>query len=315
MQQTLFATLHKTALLTALIATGLLAGCGGSGGDDTDAAADAAVPMENDAVQAPARASTSATAPEAAAAVVAAPVDFEGTMQQVVISLDSDAVRTVAGSSDLQTVLALSPDELIEAVHNGDIKADSIVKSKLEIDGRKGRFQDQGDASYSILDGERMTTYVVMPEDRMIMTMAPGGLAAMAAGAKSDKDAGPVDLGAEQIGEREIRGFDTTGYRFKFMDNIATVWLSQDLEAQTGAFFDIWSNLNPLGPLMDVGEGAPVRAVMVNPKSLSGGSSFMPAYTITEFYDLEPGDIADDRFVLPEGYQQRDIADMGRKAQ
>lgn len=309
MQQTLFTTLHKTALLTALIATGMLAGCSGSG-DGTGAiasAADAAIPMDESAVQAPAQAS--------AAAAVAAPADFEGTMQYLMISLGSDAVRKVAGSTDLQTVLALSPDQLIKAVRSGEIKADSIVKSTLEIDGRKGRVQDEGAADYSILDGEQMVTYVVMAEERTIMKMAPGGLAAMAAGAASGKDAEPVGPDAKKVGEREIRGFDTTGYRFKFMDNIATVWLSEDMEAQTGAFFDIWSALNPLGPLMEVGEGAPVRAVMVNPDSLSGGSSFMPAYTITEFYDLQPGKIADARFVLPEGYQQRDMADMGREAQ
>src|SRR3546814_4885756 len=82
------------------------------------------------------------------------------------------------------------------------------------------------------------------------------------------------------MGERGIRGFDTTGYRFEFMGNIATVWLSEDLDAQTGEFFDIWSALNPLGPVMEVGEGAPVRAVMVNPESLSDKAGFMPAYTI-----------------------------------
>ncbi len=310
MQQTLTTTLHKTALLTALIAAGLFAGCSGgavadAGADAGTGAADAAVPMDKDTVDAPTQA--------AAAAAVAAPADFEGTMQQVVISLGSDAVRTVAGSTDLQAVLALSPDRLIKAVRSGEIKADSITKSTLEIDGRKGRFQDEGESGYSILDGEQMTTYVVIPEDRMIMTMAPGALAAVAAG--SGKDAGPVDLGAEKIGKSEIRGFDTTGYRFKFMDNIAIVWLSEELEAQTGAFFGIWSALNPLGPLMEVGEGAPVRAVMVNPESLSGGSSFMPAYTITEFYDLKPGAIADDRFVLPQGYQQHNMADMGRAPQ
>src|SRR3546814_1682357 len=79
------------------------------------------------------------------------------------------------------------------------------------------------------------------------------------------------------------------------MGNIATVWLSEDLDAQTGEFFDIWSALNPLGPVMEVGEGAPVRAVMVNPESLSDKAGFMPAYTITEFYDVQSGDVADER--------------------
>src|SRR3546814_7133757 len=84
------------------------------------------------------------------------------------------------------------------------------------------------------------------------------------------------------------------------MGNIATVWLSEDLDEDTGRFFDIWSALNPLGPVMEVGEGAPVRAVMVNPESLSDKAGFMPAYTITEFYDVQSGDVADERFVLPE---------------
>src|SRR3546814_2006949 len=103
--------------------------------------------------------------------------------------------------------------------------------------------------------------------------------------------------------------------RFEFMGNIATVWLSEDLDAQTGEFFDIWSALNPLGPVMEVGEGAPVRAVMVNPESLSDKAGFMPAYTITEFYDVQSGDVADERFVLPEGYQRRGMAELGRAPQ
>lgn len=302
MRTTPLATLRKTALLPALIAAGLFAGCGGGG----ESAADVATPTDRNVMQADARKSV-------AAAAQAAPADFEGTLQQVMISLGPDAVRKVVGSTDLETVLAASPDRLIKAVHDGEVEAESILNTTLEIDGRKGRFQQEGDQGYSILDGEQMVTRVVMPEDRTIMTMDPAKMAA--AGMAKSQASGPVDMGAEKVGEREIRGFDTTGYRFEFMGNIATAWLSEDLDAQTGAFFDIWSALNPLGPVMDVGEGAPVRSVMVNPESLSGKASFMPAYTITEFYDVQSGDIADDRFALPEGYQQRGMADMGRGAQ
>src|SRR3546814_1748945 len=135
MQQTPFSTLRKTALLPTLIAMGLLAGCSGGG----DSAANAAAPVDGDAVEARVQAS--------AAAAAAAPADFEGTMQQVVISLGSDAVRKVVGSTDLEKVLAFSPDRLIEAVHNGEIEGDSILKSTLEIDGRKGRLQTEGQAS------------------------------------------------------------------------------------------------------------------------------------------------------------------------
>lgn len=300
MQQTPFASLRKNVLLAALGATGLLAGCGGG----SDRATDGLASMDGDTVEAPARGS---------AAAVAAPADFEGTMQQVVISLGAGAVRQVVGSTDLEKVLAFSPDRLIEAVHDGEIEAESILKTTLEIDGRRGRFQSEGDRSYSILDGEQMVTHVVMPEDRMIMTMDAAKMAA--AGMTKGKASEPVDMGAEKIGKREIRGFDTTGYRFEFMGNIATAWLSEELDAQTGAFFDIWSALNPLGPVMEVGEGAPVRAVMVNPDSLSGKASFMPAYTVTEFYDVQSGDIADERFVLPEGYQRQGMADLGRAPQ
>src|SRR3546814_8182187 len=55
-----------------------------------------------------------------AAAAEAAPADFEGTMQQVIISLGAGAVRQVVGSNDLETVLAFSPDRLIKAVHDGE---------------------------------------------------------------------------------------------------------------------------------------------------------------------------------------------------
>src|SRR3546814_20198955 len=75
-----------------------------------------------------------------------------------------------------------------------------------------------GQADYSILDGEQMATHVVMQEDRTIMTMDPAKLAA--AGVANSKNTEPMGQGAKKMGEREIRGFDTTGYRFEFMGTI-----------------------------------------------------------------------------------------------
>src|SRR3546814_10698552 len=75
----------------------------------------------------------------------------------------------------------------------------------LGIDGRKGRLQTEGQADYSILDGEQMATHVVMQEDRTIMTMDPAKLAA--AGVANSKNTEPMGQGAKKMGEREIRGF------------------------------------------------------------------------------------------------------------
>src|SRR3546814_1820657 len=93
-----------------------------------------------------------------AAAAEAAPADFEGTMQQVIISLAAGAVRQVVASNDLETVLAFSPDRLITAVHDGEIEAESILKSTLEIDGRMGRLPAESQPAYSIVDGEQDRT-------------------------------------------------------------------------------------------------------------------------------------------------------------
>src|SRR3546814_19576218 len=84
-----------------------------------------------------------------------------------------------------------------------------------------------------------MATHVVMQEDRTIMTMDPAKLAA--AGVANSKNTEPLGQGAQKMGERELRGFDTTGYLFEFRGNSATVWLPADLEAKTGQYFDIWS--------------------------------------------------------------------------
>src|SRR3546814_19530162 len=91
-------------------------------------------------------------------------------MQQVIISLGAGAVRQVVGSNDLETVLAFSPDRLIKAVHDGEIEAASILKSTLEIDGRLGRLQAEGQPDYSNADGEQMANHAVMPEDPARMT-------------------------------------------------------------------------------------------------------------------------------------------------
>src|SRR3546814_11037871 len=109
----------------------------------------------------------------------------------------------------------------------------------LGIDGRKGRLQTEGQADYSILDGEQMATHVVMQEDRTIMTMNPAKLAA--AGVANSKNTEPMGQGAKKMGEREIRVFDTPGTRFEFRGNHATVWLPADLDGTTGEFFENWS--------------------------------------------------------------------------
>src|SRR3546814_9873684 len=111
MRMTPVTTLRKTALLPALIATGLFAGCGGAG----ESAADAAAPMGGNAVEA------AAARESVAAAAEAAPADFEGTMQQVIISLGADAVRQEVGSTDLETVLAFSPDRSEE--HTSELQS------------------------------------------------------------------------------------------------------------------------------------------------------------------------------------------------
>ena len=298
--------LRAGALVPTLLAAGLFGGCG-SGADaasgSTAAGADADVAGTAPAQSSPATAAVDRPQPAA---------DFEGTMQQVIISLGPDAIRSVAGSNDLATVLALSPDKVIEAVHSGAIEADSIQKSILEIDGRMARLQVEGDASYTILDGEQLAAYVVDTESRMIITMDPAKLAAAAAARGQDTTL--VDSDVETVGKREIRGFDAVGHRFEFMgDNIATAWLSEELESQIGPIFDVLRDVNPLGRI-DVGDGAPVRTVMVNRKTLASGGGFMPAYTITEFYDLQAGDVADGRFGLPDGYQRMGMADLGRGA-
>src|SRR3546814_13350611 len=84
MQQTPFSTLRKTALLPTLIAMGLLAGCSGGG----DSAANAAAPVDGDAVEARVQAS--------AAAAAAAPADFEGTDRKSVVE-----GKSVSGRVDL----------------------------------------------------------------------------------------------------------------------------------------------------------------------------------------------------------------------
>src|SRR3546814_8250733 len=123
MRMTPVTTLRKTALLPALIATGLFAGCGGAG----ESAADAAAPMGGNAVEA------AAARESVAAAAEAAPADFEGTMQQVIISLGAGAVRQVVGSNDLETVLAFSPDRLIKAVHDRSEEHTSELQSLMRI--------------------------------------------------------------------------------------------------------------------------------------------------------------------------------------
>src|SRR3546814_15467033 len=124
MQQTPFSTLRKTALLPTLIAMGLLAGCSGGG----DSAANAAAPVDGDAVE--------ARVPASAAAAASAPADFEGTMQQAVISPGSEPVRKVVGSPDLVTVPGFSTARLLHRVQNSREQHTQHRNSHLDHDTR-----------------------------------------------------------------------------------------------------------------------------------------------------------------------------------
>ncbi|MGY0798144.1 DUF4412 domain-containing protein [Lysobacter sp. A286] len=299
MKVTTFEPLRRATLPLALIAAGMLAGC--SGGTPESASADVS-----------ATPGTSTSSQPATKSEARAPADFEGTMQQLMISLGPDAISSIAGSSDLEAILALSPDRVIEAVNNGEVEAESIQKSTVEIDGPMGRVEYEGQSGYTIIDGEQQAIRVVDGDNRTIMTMRPDEMAA----GKNGEESSPVAPDIETLGKREIRGFDTTGYRFEFLDDsIVTIWMSEDLGSQIGAVFDVWTDLSPFGHMEQLGDGVPVRTVTVNHETLAAGGGFMPAYTIVEQYDLQPGDIDDTRFELPEGYQQMDMADLARGMQ
>lgn len=267
--------LRTTLLTSALVIFGLLAGLG------------------------------SATTANAATA----DTDFQGTLQQVVVTLGPEAIRSLAGSDDIKAVLAFSPESVLKAVQAGEIKAQSIEKSTIEIQGNKARIQPEGKSSYTILDGAERSVSSVMPENRTIVTMNAVKMSAAAAAA--GKTAETAKQKAEQVGTSMIRGFDTTGYRFDFMgDNIATVWLSEKLAESVGPALGTWLDANPFLGALDIPAGTPVRIVVINRKRFTKKSGFLPAYTITEFYDLQPGTVDDERVSLPAGYKRQSLADM-----
>lgn len=53
-----------------------------------------------------------------------------------------------------------------------------------------------------------------------------------------------------------------------------------------------------------------MRFVVVNGEELSKQSMFLPAYTVTDFYDLQPGKVEDSRFELPESYSRGSMAEL-----
>lgn len=231
-------------------------------------------------------------------------VDFEGTLQQVSVSLGAEAIGTLVGSDDLEEVLAFSPDDVLQAVREGKVEAQSIDRSMLEIKGMTARLQTENEGSYTIIDSEEQVTNTVMPSEQIIIVMDVAAL-------KRDQEVTPEKQKAEKVGERAIRGFDTRGYRFTFFDdNVATVWLSSEFSKEVGPVLETWFDSNPFLGELEIPSGAPVRFVVVDREELGGQSPFFPAYTITEFYDLQPGEVDDARFDMPDSYRRGSMAEL-----
>lgn len=252
---------------------------------------------------------------QAAAVERAAEANFEGTLQQVVTSVGAEAIRSIAGTSDPQAIVDFPAERVLEAVESGEVEPGMLQETTMEIKGPMARMQAVGDPTYTILDGREGVARVVDTENQMIMTMNPAAMAEAASAHGEQAEAPQFEV--TEVGEASIRGYDATGYRFDFVgDNVATVWLSEELGESVGPIFDLWFAINPFGQI-ELGAGAPIRIVVVNKGVLeSGGNRFvsLPAYTITDFYNLEQGDISDERFALPEGYQERSLADLAAGA-
>ncbi|HSH56915.1 MAG TPA: hypothetical protein VK965_03080, partial [Halomonas sp.] len=158
--------------------------------------------------------------------------------------------------------------------------------------------------SYTIIDSVEQVTNTVMPDEKMIIVMDTAEL-------KKNKGGEFAKQKAEQVGRRSIRGFDTRGYRFNFFDdNVAVVWISEELSREIGPILDVWIDSNPFLGELEIPSGAPVRFVVVNREGLGGQSLFFPAYTITEFYDLQPGEVDEARLAMPESYKRGSMAEL-----
>lgn len=308
---------------TILLAVALPAAVAACGGDEAAPAAEAT----GDAAVA------DASGPDTDAEAATRPGrDFEGTLQQVEVQLGADAIRSLAGSDDPSEVLRLSPDRVLEAVRSGEVEARTIRESRIEIQGRRARLQAGGEPGYTIVDGERGVVYVVDPQERTIMVMDPEEIAEAAAGRDRPE---PEEASVERVGTRTIRGYEATGYRIDMGDQLLLVWMSEEMgesiRSYSESMFELGAQLQRLGmgggrvvpPEEFRDAGAAVRTVMVHSRALRDGSgarspfgAAMPAYLLTEFYELEPGSVPDERFALPEGYERRSFGEMiGRMGQ
>lgn len=266
-----------------------------------------------------------------AAPLLAAPVaaqDFEGTMRQVDVGLGVDALRSIAGSTDVDAILALDPERVLEAVHSGEVEATQIQRSTVLIDGPLTRMQAEGEAGYTIFDARDGVGYVVDPDERVVLVIDPEELAALAEEDGESSASEPPT--AERIGTATIRGYRTTGYRVDLDDRILLAWLSPDLAEQIGSLSDALVELGNAMLAASRGDGgmtwpeqlasagAAVRSVSLDTDMLASGgggmmAQMMPAYSITEFYGVEAGPVDDARFALPDDYERQSMAEMLRE--
>lgn len=260
--------------------------------------------------------------------------DFEGTIRQITVQIGADAITSLAGTDDPESILELDPDRVLEAVRSGEVDALSIQEGSIEIEGQRARMNTEDESAYTIVDGRENIGYTVDPDEQMIMTMDPAQLARATAALPGNGE--PSEASIDRLGERTVRGIETTVYRMENGRNLAHVYLSREYGEPMSFMFDYLMELGVEMQKLGMGqqgfivpeemldEGAAIRTVSVRkPRDpSSGGAGSLQerlrarmsggglTYFITEYFGLEPGDVPDGRLALPEGYQHQSFTDM-----
>ncbi len=252
---------------------------------------------------------------------------FEGVIKQHMLMALPAAVSKLAGGKAVDPAAVVKlPLDKVEASDPGELTAQDatlyIKGKKMRVDGAMA--SPMMGKSYTIIDAEKEMVYIVMPDNKRVMTMSKDEMKQLGErmeqmrqqmGVEAPEDA--QDAPVKPLGQKTVAGVKTTGYEVDGKTFAAIAWVSPELRESMGQFETMQNDMramnrmgtNPQAAIQDKGYPMESKVVMKAPAGVPGaGGGYVFVHTMVQSVDRKPLDAS--LFEIPADFTQVPMSKM-----